>query len=106
VEKTLDSLKEQRAKAPPLRIGTAEQVALQDPEEEILGKIFGVLLRVDAAGDKSEDGSPVNSAKLSQRLSGFLIAGLGVGGGENDAPAGGFEMARCFYKVCALARAH
>jgi hypothetical protein len=61
---------------------------------------------LETAGDKSEDGSQVNSAKLSQRLRSFLIARVGIGGGQNDAPAGGVETAMSFWQVCALARAH
>jgi len=106
IEKTLDRLQEKRAKVTALGIRSAQQTPLQHFDKKFLRKIFGVLLRMDAAGDKGEDRTPITPAELSQCFGGFLVSGLGVDRGENHAPAGGVETAMCLWHICALAGAH
>src|SRR6266545_8044584 len=64
-EKILKRLKQKRAEAASMFVGTPEPVAFQDHGEKILGEILRFLQRVSLATYEYEDGPPVRPAKFS-----------------------------------------
>ena len=91
-QEILNRFEEQRSKPPALRIRPSQQIPSQNCDEEILSQILSVRDGVTATTDKSEDGAPIELAKLRERGAG---SPFGVRAGrEDDAPARRGEPAR------------
>src|SRR5207248_761129 len=72
-------------------IDHGQEVLFQEPGEELLGQVWGLVGRVALAADEGVEGIPVGAAQGGQRLTGLRRGS--VAGGDDQAPAGGGELA-------------
>ena len=91
VKKILERLEQERAETAATLIRLPQPISFQNHQEEILREILRVFSRIAAAADVGKNGSPVSSAKLGQRLSGFLLVAIGVRPSKDETPARGGE---------------
>jgi hypothetical protein len=70
-----------------------QPIFLQNGHKKILRKVLRVLCGIAASADERENGSPISSAKLRQRVARLLFF-ASVGGGKDEAPAGSYKLAR------------
>ena len=84
-EKMFQRREQARAKLAMLGVQALEIILFQEPREECLREIFGILLRVTFAPDVSVERKPIAPAKLAQRAI-RLRRGLAPGG-QHHRPA-------------------
>lgn len=73
VQKTLQGLEQKRPKSPLISISGLNQAAFDDFAKKFLSQILCVRYRVALTADESENGSPVDLAKLGKRSLRFLF---------------------------------
>jgi hypothetical protein len=87
VQKALHGLKQKRPESPLVTIGGLHEATFDDLAKKFLGQILCVRNGVALTADESENGSPVNFAKLGKGSVRFLSIRCRVGTRKNDAPA-------------------
>jgi hypothetical protein len=71
------------------RFKTLKRLAGEEPFEESLRQILGIIVTSAVASDAGVDGIPVGGAEFFESLAGAVR--LGITGGQHDAPVGGGE---------------
>ena len=69
-------------------------MAFKQHNKKILGEILCVRNGVAVSADEGENRSPVNLAKLAERIARRLSSGAALGARKNDTPACGGETSR------------
>ena len=85
-EESLETCQEKRTEASSGWIGRRHDVLFEQPGEEVLHRVLGVLWLCQAAAGEAVQWRPVRLAKLRQGLPTRLVAG-GLGGQGDDAPS-------------------
>ena len=83
-EKSFEGDEKKRAKSPALAFNGIEVSLLQQPEEKLLGEIFGVLRRVTAPARECIKWIPIGAAEFFE--TGIRLRRGGIARGENDGP--------------------
>jgi hypothetical protein len=71
---------------PTVRVGAVQVPAFEDPNEEILGQVLGLHLRVAAAAHVGINGIPVVLAQTHQGIAAILTQR--IAGGDHEGPTG------------------
>src|SRR5437764_15484104 len=95
-KKILERLEQQRAEPTATSIGVVQPIFLQNGHKKILRKVLRVLCGIAVSADERENGSPISSAKLGQRVARLLFF-ASVGGGKDKAAAGSYKLARSIF---------
>ena len=104
-KKILERLEQQRAEPTATSIGVVQPIFLQNGHKKILRKVLRVLCGIAVSADERENGSPISSAKLGQRVARLLFF-ASVGGGKDKAPAGSYKLARSIFTPVASLPVH
>src|ERR1044071_4942496 len=105
-QKILHRLEQQGTKAPAIRIGAFEEMALKHHNEKILREILGIRDGSPAPADESENRPPISLAEVLQRLSRLLLIAPRVGAGDDYAPPRGGELIRAGLPIASRFNVH
>src|SRR5438477_6119546 len=86
-EKLFQRCEQQRAESTTIWVSALKETALQQHKKKALSQILGVWNGTAAPADESENGAPINAAKVGQGAARLILVRAGFCAGKNHAPA-------------------
>jgi hypothetical protein len=83
-----------------------QPVALHDSHKKVLRQVLRIFDRIAASADKEENGPPIRTTKLSERIARLLLFTSQMGGRKDQAPAGSHKLARLVSALGAVLPVH
>src|SRR5207302_9857977 len=86
-EKLFQRREQQGAESATIWVRALKETALQQHKKKALGQILGVWNGSAAPADESENGTPIDAAKVGQGAASLILVRAGLCAGKNHAPA-------------------